>query len=465
MKYFLVGIKGTGLSHLAAYLSKGGNEVEGCDVSEDFFTSEILKGITVYPLDAPLPHGVDLIVYSTSYENRAVPAMEEGIKTGVKALSYPQMLAVLSSSMPALAVCGTHGKSTTCAAASFLASSLSLPFGSVYGSFLLGEKKVFHDGDEGLIIEACEYQDHFMLYDPAVLTVTSIEFDHPDYFEDLDAVKRSFRNRVTSLKKGAVVVYNTDISRYVKDWQSERPDLVFIGYGDRGPFSLSKNADDNWTLTGVEGSFICHEKNAAIVYDYIAAAVSLSALMLYRDNRTVSASSVAAFLPQMLSSIRDFPGLAARGEVVKTEDGITYIDDYAHHPHEIKVCLDNLRRKYPGRRIIALFMPHTASRTRALMKDFVTVLSAFDALFIQNVYSSARSDGGNEASLQLYKALEKKVFRTFYGRLNSVAYCDSDDEAVMRTASFLIPGDVLVTLGAGDNRALIDRIASAGRIS
>ena len=110
-------------------------------------------------------------------------------------------------------------------------------------------------------------------------------------------------------------------------------------------------------------------------------------------------------------------------------------------------------------------MPHTASRTRALMKDFVTVLSAFDALFIQNVYSSARSDGGNEASLQLYKALEKKVFRTFYGRLNSVAYCDSDDDAVMRTASFLIPGDVLVTLGAGDNRALIDRIASAGRIS
>ena len=465
MKYFLVGIKGTGLSHLAAYLVKGGNEVEGCDVSEDFFTSIILKGITVHPLDSPLPSGTDVVVYSTSYENRSVPAMEEGRKRGVKIFSYPQMLAVLSSAMPSLAVCGTHGKSTTCAVASFLASSLTLPYGSVYGSFLLGNEKVFHDGDEGIIIEACEYQDHFMLYDPAVLTVTSLEFDHPDYFEDLDAVKKSFRNRVTSLKKGAVVVYNTDISRYVKDWQSERPDLVFIGYGDRGPFSLSKNAQDNWTLTGVEGSFICHEKNVVIIYDYIAAAVSLAALMLCTENRTVSVSSVAALLPRMLSFIGSFPGLAARGEVVKTEGGVTYIDDYAHHPHEIKVCLDNLRRKYPGRRIIALFMPHTASRTRALMKDFVTVLSAFDALFIQNVYSSARSDGGNEVSFQLYKALEKKVFRTFYGRLNSVAYCDSDDDAVMRTASFLIPGDILVTLGAGDNRALIDRIASAGRLS
>ena len=465
MKYFLVGIKGTGLSHLAAYLVKGGNEVEGCDVSEDFFTSIILKGITVHPLDSPLPSGTDVIVYSTSYENRSVPAMEEGRKRGVKIFSYPQMLAVLSSAMPSLAVCGTHGKSTTCAAASFLASSLTLPYGSVYGSFLLGNEKVFHDGDEGIIIEACEYQDHFMLYDPAVLTVTSLEFDHPDYFEDLDAVKKSFRNRVTSLKKGAVVVYNTDISRYVKDWQSERPDLVFIGYGDRGPFSLSKHAQDNWTLTVVQGCFICHYKHVAIVYDYIASAVSLAALMLCTENRPVSVSSVAALLPRMLSFIGSFPGLAARGEVVKTEGGVTYIDDYAHHPHEIKVCLDNLRRKYPGRRIIALFMPHTASRTRALMKDFVTVLSAFDALFIQNVYSSARSDGGNEASLQLYKALEKKVFRTFYGRLNSVAYCDSDDDAVMRTASFLIPGDILVTLGAGDNRALIDRIASAGRLS
>lgn len=465
MRYFLVGIKGTGLSHLASYLVKGGNEVEGCDVSEDFFTSVILKGITVHPLDAPLPSGTDVIVYSTSYENRAVTAMEEGRKRGVKIFSYPQMLAALSSAMPSLAVCGTHGKSTTCAAASFLASSLTLPYGSVYGSFLLGNEKVFHDGDEGIIIEACEYQDHFMLYDPAVLTVTSVEFDHPDYFENLDAVKKSFRNRVTSLKKGAVVVYNTDISRYVKDWQSERPDLVFIGYGDRGPFSLSKNAQDNWTVTGVEGSFICHEKNVAIVYDYIAAAVSLAALMLCTENSSVSASSVVALLPCMLSFIGSFPGLAARGEVVKTEGGVTYIDDYAHHPHEIKVCLDNLRRKYPGRRIIALFMPHTASRTRALMKDFVTVLSAFDALFIQNVYSSARSDGGNEVSLQLYKALEKKVFRSFYGRLSSVAYCDSDDDAVMRTASFLIPGDILVTLGAGDNRGLIDRIASAGRLS
>ena len=153
MKYFLVGIKGTGLSHLAAYLVKGGNEVEGCDVSEDFFTSIILKGITVHPLDSPLPSGTDVVVYSTSYENRSVPAMEEGRKRGVKIFSYPQMLAVLSSAMPSLAVCGTHGKSTTCAVASFLASSLTLPYGSVYGSFLLGNEKVFHDGDEGITLD------------------------------------------------------------------------------------------------------------------------------------------------------------------------------------------------------------------------------------------------------------------------------------------------------------------------
>ena len=167
----------------------------------------------------------------------------------------------------------------------------------------------------------------------------------------------------------------------------------------------------------------------------------------------------------LLPFLSSFPGLAARGELVAEEGGVMYIDDYAHHPDEIKVALSNIAHKYGRHRLVVLFMPHTASRTKALLPRFVESLVGCDALFIQDAYASSRNDGGS--SLELYKAIDRRVFRSLYTRLGTVVHVKDDEMAVSVLSSFLEDGDILVTLGAGDNRRLIPLIAKrrAERIS
>lgn len=451
------------MGHLASYLARGGDVVTGSDVSEDFFTSPLLSGISVLDEDASLGD-CDTLVYSTSLEKRPTRAMREADENGIRKLSYPEMLAHLSRDRITVGVSGTHGKSTTSAIASHLASSASLEAGSVYGSFLQKRPCAYHMGDRGLIIEACEYQDHFLLYDLDVLVITSIDYDHPDYFPSLDDVRRSFRNRVASLKKGATVIYQEKLGRIVRDWKSERPDLVWIPYGSRSAFSLNRNADDSYSVTGCTGSFTTGELSVPILHDHLAGLLATAALSLLMKACAVTEVSLASECSTFIPYLSSFPGLTARGEIVKEEDGITYIDDYAHHPEEMKVCLDNIRRKWPKRRIVCVFMPHTASRTRALLNDFASALSHCDAVFIQSTFA-ARGDGGDEAVKDLCKALERKVFRSFYSRLSTVMWTPGDRDAASAAASFLQSGDILLTLGAGDNRKLIDTIASMRKYS
>ena len=464
MKYYLVGIKGTGMSHLASYLALGGDHVEGEDVEEDFSTRDIISSFRIFPLGSPLPDDVDVLVYSTGYGKRPPRAVDEALSRGIDVLTYPQMLARLSHDRITVGVSGTHGKSTTCAVASYLADKSALPAGTVYGSFLQHSHGTYHAGEKGLVLEACEYQDHFLLYDLDILVVTSIAYDHPDFFSDIADVHRSFRERIIRMPRCSLVIHHSSLSRHAKDWQSERPDIRFISYGPRGRFSLCDTPDDRWTVSGCTGAFSSAERSMEILYDHVAGLLACAALSAAIRGVDLDESSIAREADALIPLLSHFPGLTARGEVVLEEGGVTYVDDYAHHPDEMKVCIGNLRKRYPSRRLVVLFMPHTASRTKALMKDFVSVLSRCDAVFIQGVYASSRGDDDqSDESLRLFKALDRQVFRTFYGRLSSVFYRRSDDEAVESLSAFLEPGDVLVTLGAGDNRKLIGGIAQRRR--
>lgn len=457
MHHHLIGIKGTGLSHLASYLRKGGDVVTGCDVDADFFTAPLLDGIEVLPLDASLPPDVDDVIYSSAYEKRMPRALKEAQERGVRCMSYPEALAWLCAGRTSVGIAGTHGKTTTCAAATHAASSMGLDAGSVYGSFLQGTGSAWRSGDRGLILEACEYQDHFLLYDLDILVITSIEFDHPDYFEDLAAVRKSFRERIVTMPQGAVVIYHDALARIAKDWEAERPDLTYVPYGPKGRFSLSPIGDGEWLCPGVGARFHSPITNRVIMYDLVAGALAAVALELSLQGHMIDEASLSARFAEVLPMMGAFPGVTARQEVMADGD-VTIIDDYAHHPTEIRTLLDELHKRYRGRRIVFLFAPHTASRTRMLMKDFVNVLSRADAVFIQDLYSSARSDDDASAADELYRLLDRHLTRTFYGRMGTVARVRGDDEAASRVASFLMPGDVLVTLGAGDNRRLVDKI-------
>ena len=435
MRILLIGIKGTGMSHLASFLKKGGHEIIGMDVDEDFFTSPLLSSIPILPLSSALLDDIDLLIYSSAFEKRSIRAMDEARKGQILSLSYPEMLKKLSLARLSAGVSGTHGKTTTAAVSSYLMEKLGIKGGSIYGSFLKDKKTSYHSGDDYLLIEACEYQEHFLLYSLSILVITNIEFDHPDYFKDISAVREAFHKRFVSLERNAVVIAHSSIKALVDVWREERKDIRVIYYGLNTSYDVDSLA------------FLMSRK---IAEDYIAASlcVSLMSLKLEFDEKTLMDEF------KKITSLLDVPcQIAARNEVVKEQDGIVYIDEYAHHPSEIRVSIENLRIRYPGSRLVVIFMPHTSSRTEALLDDFSSTLSLSDTLILQSVYSSARGDVSSydSSKLLIERIWEKK------GRDNYL-YIPNEAECLSFVSSFLKRGDVCITMGAGNNRFLIDKI-------
>lgn len=441
------------MSHLAAFLRAQGNIVLGCDVEEDFFTAPILAGIKINSFDDELSEHIDALIYSGAYNDKLNVINYCKLK-GVPIYSYPEFLALLSKGIKTYGVSGTHGKTTTTAYTSYLLKSLSFKGGAIFGSFLL-DLSIYNEGKDALVIEACEYKNHFNLYQLAGLVITNIDFDHPDYFKTLDDVKESFHQRFLTLGQNGVVICHSSAYNIVSRWVCERPDIKVIVYS-KGKYSVI-NSYDSYEVDGVKIN--TGEKNHLILDDIVAAMLLSAVIILRNNNKELSDNNIHQELIKLASFIPAFPGVASRGEVVQIKNNITFISDYAHHPNEIKTCIDNTRQKYPSSRIIVLFMPHTATRTKALLKDFASALSLADDVFIQNVYSSARHDEVKEnLSLALTKEIEKKVFRSFLSKINQVVYIKDDDSAVDIVSAFLLSGDVCITMGAGNNRKLIKRI-------
>ncbi len=447
MRYLLIGIKGTGMSHLASYLVEQGDEVIGLDRAEDFFTSAILSGITVLPLDSHLPSTIDKVIFSTAYERRSVPAIEEARERNLVCISYPEALRELSLSRVTAGVSGTHGKTTTTSIAAYLMETIGESGGAVYGSYLKGHSSVYHRGDRSLVIEACEYQEHFLLYDLDILVITNMDFDHPDYFRNLEAVEEAFHRRFIAMKNNSLVIAHSSTIDIVSEWMKEREDIKVVFYGKGTDIDIIE-MEDGIHLFGRK--LETREKSRAIIEDYIAGTLVAAALSLADFEDTPLLSRKAKELVPLLSG---YPGVAARGEKVREKDGILYLDEYAHHPREIAVSIENIRLKYPGRRVVVLFMPHTSSRTEALMDDFAISLSMADLLFLQSVYSSARNDeGSRDSSRALIERIREREDSERY------QYIPDPLECAARVASSLKTNDVCITMGAGDNRDLIEKI-------
>ncbi|MGN0907356.1 MAG: glutamate ligase domain-containing protein [Bullifex sp.] len=457
MRFFLAGIKGTGMSHLYSFLVQSGHTAQGCDIAEDFFTSPLLEDAVIYPLDCHLPEGTDLVVYSSAYEKHPLPSMKEALENGIPCLSYPEALSYLTRQFPSFGVSGTHGKTTVSAVTTHLLESIGFGASSIYGSFLKGRPCAFAGGTDALILEACEYRDHFLMYDLEGLVITNIAFDHPDWFKDIDQVRSAFEKRVLTIKQDGFVICHSSLEKLIGKWRSVRPDLTFVIYG-KGRYSVHSHVTGGYEADGI--LFESPDRNAEILSNYMAAMLLAAAVMLKCEGKPLSDSSIHEKLSLIAPHVHSYPGRVSRSEYVREEAGITFIDDYAHHPDEIRVCIDNIRKRYPARRIVVLFMPHTASRTQALMKEFVSALSLADAVFLQDIYKSARDDSSSrDLTGELLKGLEKEMFRTLYPRLLHSSRVSSDEEAVTALSSFLLSGDICITMGAGDNRKLIAGIA------
>lgn len=455
--FFIVGVKGSAMSNLAVILKEQGNIVAGCDVEEEFITDPVLKqyGIPVISGFDPLqlPSGTDTVVYSAAHQGEANPVVVAAKQKGIRCVSQAVLLGeLLDTFSRRLAVAGCHGKTTT---SSLLAYSLmklkadpSYLVGVPFFNRLPGGQ---YKGNTYFVIEADEYgvnppsdkTPKLLHLHPSHIICTNIDYDHPDVYKDLEETKKTFLRFFEGR--------NLYLCRDDENLSSVIPKIKNATIKTYGFLKGADMQISQVTYGSTESSF---------KLDFMGKDLGTFTVRLFGEKNILNATGVILLLcdlgfsaDSIRSAIADFSSVKRRNELVYT-DGDTYLfDDYGHHPSEITATIDAARKRYPGKRIVVLFQPHTYSRTLSLKDEFVQSLSKADISLIAPIFASAREkmDTTSITSSDL-ELLAKKA------DIGTVHAYDSKKALLAGLTTFLHKGDVVFTVGAGDIYKLKDDI-------
>jgi UDP-N-acetylmuramate--alanine ligase len=465
----LVGAKGTGMAALAEILSARGARLSGSDVADVFYTDAILKAIGVSMRTgfaaANIPTEAQLVIHSAAYARESNPELVEAAFRGLPLLSYPEALGLLSQGYSSTGIAGVHGKTTTTALAGSLVSALGLPAtvlaGSAVSSF--GGRSTLVRGDSYFIAETCEYRRHFLSFWPFRIVLTSIESDHQDFFPTYRDIYEAFLDYLRLLPEDGELIYCADDEGAVsaaREIAIERPGLRLVQYGvnAEGPFRLEGYAAGegiaHFRLSGFAGEFSLRVPGRHIALDATAAlALAFSILCEDRSSRRAESALEPSELEKARRAVLGFAGSKRRSEILGEAGGVLFMDDYGHHPTAIRKTIDGIKEFWPSRRLVVDFMSHTYSRTKALFKDFASSLDGADAIVLHGIYASARESPDPEID-------GRKLFGEVAVRRPSrpSIYFENVLEGVDRLESFLKPGDLFLTMGAGDNWRLGDAL-------
>ena len=430
-----VGIGGIGMSGIAELLATAGITVTGCDLKRSAAT-ELLRrrGITIHiGHDPEHLHGADLVVVTAAVKGRNAE-LEAALTRGIRVVRRAEMLGEIVARHRAIGVAGTHGKTTTTAMVAMILEEAGLDPTVLVGGMLRNLGTNAKSGkSEFLVVEADEYDRTFHHLHPEVAVITNIEADHLEYYGSFDAIVEAFRLFVEGLRPGALVVACVDdpvVDTLIRQTRTTSGGKPFVGYGlgERADLRAQRlefsERGATFEVDGL-GSFqllVPGEHNVRNALGAIAVARHLE----------IPAATIAAALSKFL-------GVDRRFQILGDYAGAVIVDDYAHHPTEIRATLDAARRGYPGRRIIALFQPHLYSRTRDFSGDFAAALRVADIALVAPIYA-AREQPIEGISAGLIAAAEKGI--EFLDR--------SHDEIVNEIRRRLQPNDVFITMGAGD---------------
>jgi UDP-N-acetylmuramate--alanine ligase len=446
----LIGIGGSGMQSLAAVLSARGWRISGSDVNPRAARVLALSGGTIHaghaaanvPRDAALVISSDAIA-ADNVERRRAAAL------GIRSLSYPEMLGQLSRESKTFAVAGTHGKSTTTAmaAAAMIRAGLdptvicgATPIGCRSGG-RAGPLTTHHSpptcNPRLFLVEACEYRANFLHLKPQAAVVLGVEMDHFDYYRSRAQLIEAFERFVSLVPRDGLLLVNRHcpISR----------GLAAGAHCRTAAFGLRSDAD--WTAQRLQARrgryrfwLTHHERPSAEVELQVPGkhnVLNALAAAALAAEAGVGAETIAA-------ALSSFRGLKRRLEVVGRRGGVTLIDDYAHHPTEIRATLATVRQMYPGRRIWCIFQPHQASRTAALLDELAASLHNADKIAVAEIYR-AREPSAKDGDVTAAD-LAAEVARAG----SDVLDVHKLDAIVGNVAKDLCPGDVLITMGAGD---------------
>lgn len=383
--YYFVGIKGTGMASLARILNDLGNHVEGSDIEKETFTQAPLEkaGITIHHFDpANLKPGM-IIVKGNAF-NDDHPEIVQANKMGLKVQTYPETVEQVIENNTSIGIAGAHGKTSTTGLLSHVLSNVEPT------SYLIGDGVGHGEPDSRFFVfEADEYRDHFLAYHPDYAIMTNIDFDHPDYFKDIDDVRASFETYGQQVKKG-IFAWGDD-----ENLRKLNVDVPVYYYGT--------NPQDDFRAENIQRT------PAGSTYDayYHDQKLGTFTIHLYGEHSVLNSLAVVAVaymehvnLDAIQKELANFSGVKRRFSESHLGD-MTIIDDYAHHPSEIKATIDAARQKYPDKQIITVFQPHTYSRLQAYLTEFGKSLSKADKTYVTPIFGSIRENAGQVSSADL----------------------------------------------------------------
>ena len=450
---------------------------------------------------------VEFVIRSAAYdESNAVVA--EAYRRGLPILSYPEALGELSCRYEAVAVAGVHGKTTTAAMAGILIRALELPATVVVGSAVRGfgerdernlrnfpdvisgsqdavpcdddevdtceahanvnaYRSVWRGGDRFLVAETCEYRRHFLHFFPNTIVLSSVESDHQDYFPDYASISLAFVEFCSRLPEGGRLIYcfDNDGARDVATQIAlKRSDIRMIPYGTQavgkwrveiGNTAGKDSGSNLFRLDAFDCDFQLKLPGRHSILDAAAALALVHSLCVDESERNFDWAAAK-------KALVEFRGSRRRSEIISKTNGLLVMDDYAHHPTSIVCFLRGLRDFYPDWRLIVDFMPHTYSRTVALIEEFASCFDCVDVLLLHPVYSSAREKyDGTIDGFELWKRVSARRGKLKGGKYEQreTFYCETLDQAAHTLGLILRAGDLFVTLGAGNNRSLGLRVS------
>lgn len=391
--YHFVGIKGSGMSALALILHGEGYKVQGSDVGKYFFTQQELENqqIDIMEFDENnITEG--LIIVAGNAFNDDHPELVKAREIGLEVLRYHDFLGSLIKNYTSIAVTGSHGKTSTTGLLAHTLKHLAPT------SYLIGDGTGYGDETASYFaLEACEYRRHFLAYSPDYAIITNVDFDHPDYYHSIEDVFQAIQTFANQASKGIIACGEDD---YLSQLTADVP-VYYYGLSE-DLFIHASNIERT-----IEGS----------IFDVVIDGDVFGRFMIpvFGEHNILNALSVITVLylegfkaEDIKKHIATFEGVKRRFSARQIQD-LTIIDDYAHHPSEIKATVDAAKQRYPEKEIIAIFQPHTFSRTVALMQEFAESLELADKVYLVNIFNSAREASGEVTIDDLAKLIRKEV--------------------------------------------------------
>ena len=435
---FFCGIGGISMSGLAEILHSRGFKISGSDMKASEITSSLeSKGIKVYigQRKTNISPDVDLYVYTAAIHPDN-PEWIEMNRLGIPSLSRAELLGEIMKNfgLP-IAISGTHGKTTTTSMISEILLSEdkdpTLTVGGILRS-IGGNVRIGHS--EYFVTEACEYTNSFLSFFPRIALILNIEEDHMDFFKDIDDIRHSFTRFASLLPMDGTLIINGEIDNLGEITGDLPCNIHTFGFSDTCDYyatdiSYDDHSNATYTLHCPEGE----RKVSLAVPGRHNVANSMAALCC----------SVSCGIPldKAIQAVGRFHGTDRRFEYKGTVGKVTIIDDYAHHPTEIATTL-NSAKGYEHNRLWVVFQPHTYTRTKAFLKDFAEALSIADVIVLADIYAAREKNTIGISSKDLQAEL--------LARGSECYYFPSFDEIENFCLEKCSPGDLLITMGAGD---------------